>query len=186
LLLVVPLFLVLAASAVSQPLGTDLIASDWNGVIYRVPPVGPMIIIGTYGRILWSMTMDADNQSVVAAISAAGGQLTRIDLTTGLAKTVHAVTSPFYVMMDQNGDYLVGTLGKDLLRVKRDGSAVNSILTGMPAVPVPTRDKDSGDWILYNKKNELLRYTFDWSNVQATIMHSRHLRLRDDPGCTDA
>jgi len=172
LLLVLPILLALTATAVSQPLGTDLIASDWNGVLYRIPPAGPMVTMGTYGRILWSMRMDSDNQHVIAAISASGGFLARINLATGSATTVQAIPSPFSVMVNQDGDYLVGTLNKDLLKVKRDGSGVSTILSAMPAVPVPTRDKDSGDWILYSKKNEILRYTSDWSIVLATIAHS--------------
>ena len=39
------LLLVLAVTPLvaAQPLGTDVIACDWNGAVYRVPASGPMI-----------------------------------------------------------------------------------------------------------------------------------------------
>jgi hypothetical protein len=169
---VLVLLVVVTASVAAQPLGTDVIASDWNGVVYRVPPTGPMTTIGTYARVMWSLTMDVGNQDLIAPISASGGYLARINLTSGLATTVAAVPTPFFAIVDQDGDYLVSTLGKDLLKVKRDGSAITTILSAMPNVPIPTRDKDSGDWILYSATNQLHRYTDDWSSVLATMTHS--------------
>ncbi len=182
LTLTLTLLILLTAGVVAQSLGTDWIVADFAANLFRVTLGGKVTSLGNFRTpstpTIWDLTMDTDNRQVIAVLGRTGvnpGHLLRIDLKSLLAATVATGFSPFCVKVDQDGDYLVGGLGgtkPSVLKVKRDGSAINTLRPGFSWVPVFEQDRVTGDWIVAPASSSVLRYDDSWATLVTFVTHS--------------
>ena len=180
-LLLVTVVLVMPSGA--QPYGTGFIVSTVDGDLCRVSQCGQVITLGNYGPgSIRSMAWDADNQhlavGVATSINPQTGHLLRVNMATGQATTmVPAVGYPSDIVEDQNGDYLVSAqigFGRPhILRVRRDGSTVATVLASLKTMSRFLQDRITGDWIVSHDAPGIHRYAHDWSHIKAMTPH-RH------------
>ena len=108
--------LAIAASTPSQALGTDIFTGHTSGRIMRTTPGGASTSLGpSFGYFINMLTMDTDNQTLVALDSLSGAspqKVIRIDTSTGVILGTVYGGAPFtsvqsWLEVDQDGDYLV-------------------------------------------------------------------------------
>lgn len=164
----------LCSPLVGQPYGGDMLALESvSGNLARLKRNGSPTVIGSYGPTAHGLAMDLGNRHVVAAFDNAttGGHVLQIDLTNGSAMTVASGLGKVWgVKLDANGDYLVSTYTRPskLLRVKRDGSSVTTVLT-VTYAPIFEQDITTGDYLLTHASSQVLRYSPDFQTIRNTF-----------------
>ncbi len=183
---------VLGAAAGAQPLGTDLLVGDHLGNVMRVnASTGAISTIGNYapvGRVLWDLTLDANDRNVIASLAPtrlATGELVSIDIATGVATTVATGVSSVLTQLDEDGDYVLGTL-RNVYEVDRSTQAITTLYTALSAA-LADRDVSTGNWLIADL-NQLAVYDPSSASVVSTLAigASGHMAFAVDPNSYDA
>lgn len=182
----------LATAATAQPFGTDLIVGDHLGNVMRVnATTGAISTLGNYaptGRVLWDLTLDANDRNVIASLAPIGlatGELVSIDLATGVATTVATGASSVLTRLDEDGDYVLGTL-RNVYEVGRGTNTITTLYTARSAA-LADRDVSSGNWLIADL-TQLAVYDPSSASVVNTLAigTSGHMSFAVDPNSYDA
>jgi hypothetical protein len=146
------LLLAVTASVAAQPLGTDLLmVTNLCNMpnLWRLSPSGGLTSVGRIGVCgLQGMTLDVDNKNLVVVDQTPS--VLRVDPVSGLVLATvwtggEALNATLEV--DQDGDYLV--CGPwSLYKLKRDGSAIATLVSANIGFHSAVKDRSSGDWVI--------------------------------------